>query len=964
MTIQELGKTQEGAGQEAIGTIPSEDLNITAPGKLRVIKRNGKVVPFEEDKIKVAVTKAFLANESGNAAASERIHRKVEEITAEVQEIFKRRMPSGGTLHIEEIQDQVELQLMRNEEYVVARKYILYREERAAERTKDAPSQTNIDAPKISVTKKDGSQVPLDIERLASVVNHACEGLEDVSADAILEESIKNLYDGVSISDMKSALVMSARTKVEQEPNYSYVTARILLDELRSEALSFLGIAEESSHPEMQDYYPKAFLAYIEKGIELEMIDPVLKDFDLKKLGEAIDHDRDYQFTYLGLQTLYDRYFIHYQDTRYELPQIFFMRVAMGLAVEEDQKEERAIEFYRLLSSFDYMSSTPTLFNSGTLRPQLSSCYLTTIPDDLDGIFGAMKDNALLSKWAGGLGNDWSPVRALGSYIKGTNGKSQGVVPFLKVANDTAVAVNQGGKRKGAMCAYLETWHLDIEEFLDLRKNTGDDRRRTHDMNTANWVPDLFMKRVELDKNWTLFSPGETPDLHDLTGLAFEKRYEEYEALAAEGKMDQHKTIPAKDLWRKMLTMLFETGHPWITFKDSCNLRSPQQHVGVIHSSNLCTEITLNTSNDEIAVCNLGSVNLPQHMKDGVLDQEKVKRTVTTALRMLDNVIDINYYSVDTAKNSNLKHRPVGMGLMGFQDALYMQDAPYCSDEAIEFADRSMEVISYYAIHASSELAKERGTYPSYDGSLWSQGIFPKDSIDILEKNRGSEFIKVDRSETLDWDQLRAKVKKDGMRNSNVMAIAPTATISNITGVTQSIEPTYQNLYVKSNLSGEFTIVNPHLVRKLKAIDLWDDVMINDLKYFEGSLSEISRIPDDIKKLFSTAFEVEPQYIVESASRRQKWIDQAQSLNLYIGNANGKKLDLTYRMAWYSGLKTTYYLRSIAATTTEKSTINQGSLNAVSAQAEQAPEVPHELGAPAPVPEACSLDDPDCEACQ
>jgi ribonucleoside-diphosphate reductase alpha chain len=640
------------------------------------------------------------------------------------------------------------------------------------------------------------------------------------------------------------------------------------------------------------------------------------------------------------------------------------MRVAMGLAVEEDQKEERAIEFYRLLSSFDYMSSTPTLFNSGTLRPQLSSCYLTTIPDDLDGIFGAMKDNALLSKWAGGLGNDWSPVRALGSYIKGTNGKSQGVVPFLKVANDTAVAVNQGGKRKGAMCAYLETWHLDIEEFLDLRKNTGDDRRRTHDMNTANWVPDLFMKRVELDQNWTLFSPGEAPDLHDLTGLAFEKRYEEYEALAAEGKMDQHKTIPAKDLWRKMLTMLFETGHPWITFKDSCNLRSPQQHIGVIHSSNLCTEITLNTSNDEIAVCNLGSVNLPQHMKDGVLDKEKVKRTVTTALRMLDNVIDINYYSVDTAKNSNLKHRPVGMGLMGFQDALYMQDAPYCSDAAIEFADRSMEVISYYAIQASSELAKERGTYPSYDGSLWSQGIFPKDSIDILEKNRGSEFIKVDRSETLDWEKLRAKVKKDGMRNSNVMAIAPTATISNITGVTQSIEPTYQNLYVKSNLSGEFTIVNPHLVRKLKALDLWDDVMINDLKYFEGSLSEISRIPDDIKKLFSTAFEVEPQYIVESASRRQKWIDQAQSLNLYIGNANGKKLDLTYRMAWYSGLKTTYYLRSMAATTTEKSTINQGSLNAVSAQAESAPEVPHELGAPAPVPEACSLDDPDCEACQ
>ncbi|MDB9700718.1 ribonucleoside-diphosphate reductase subunit alpha [Gammaproteobacteria bacterium] len=963
MALQEYG-TQEGSGQQTATTTSSEDLNITAPGKLRVIKRNGKVVSFEEDKIKIAVTKAFLANESGNAAASERIHRKVEDITKEVEDIFSRRMPSGGTLHIEEIQDQVELQLMRSEEYIVARKYILYRDERASQRTKGKPAQTNIKAPAMSVTKKDGSKVPLDINKLAALVNHACEGLEDVSADSILEESVKNLYDGVSISDMKSSLVMSARTKVEQEPNYSFVTARILLDELRSEALEFLGVAEESSHPEMKEHYPAAFKAYIDKGIELEMLDPNLKTFDLEKLGAAIDHDRDFQFTYLGLQTLYDRYFIHYKDTRFELPQIFFMRVAMGLAAEEENREDRAIEFYRLLSSFDYMSSTPTLFNSGTLRPQLSSCYLTTIPDDLDGIFGAMKDNALLSKWAGGLGNDWSPVRALGSYIKGTNGKSQGVVPFLKVANDTAVAVNQGGKRKGAMCAYLETWHLDIEEFLDLRKNTGDDRRRTHDMNTANWVPDLFMKRVELGANWTLFSPGEAPDLHDLTGLAFEKRYEEYEALAAEGKMDQHKTLPAKDLWRKMLTMLFETGHPWITFKDACNLRSPQQHIGVIHSSNLCTEITLNTSQDEIAVCNLGSVNLPQHMKDGVLDQEKVKRTVTTALRMLDNVIDINYYSVDTAKNSNLKHRPVGMGLMGFQDALYMQDVPYCSDAAIEFADRSMEVISYHAIHASSELAKERGTYPSYEGSLWSQGIFPKDSLDILEKNRGSEFIKVDRSETLDWDSLRVKVKQDGMRNSNVMAIAPTATISNITGVTQSIEPTYQNLYVKSNLSGEFTIVNPYLVRKLKALNLWDDVMINDLKYFEGSLTQISRIPDDIKKLFSTAFEVEPQYIVEAASRRQKWIDQAQSLNLYIGNANGKKLDLTYRMAWYSGLKTTYYLRSIAATTTEKSTINQGTLNAVSSQAESVPEVPHELGAPAPVPEACSLDDPDCEACQ
>ena len=938
------------------------DIETTAPGKLRVIKRNGKVVAFEEDKIKVAVTKAFLATESGNAAASERIHKKVNQISKGIIEVFERRMPSGGTLHIEEIQDQVELQLMRTEELKVARSYILYRAERTQERKKETPEIDIPNRPEINITKSDGTLVPLDIERVAMLINDACDNLEEVSMNEVLEEALKNLYDGVSVDDMRSSLIMSARTKVEKEPNYSFVTARIPMDQIRSEALSFLGVADEATYDEMEGYYPKALNAYIDKGIELDILDPVLKTFDLEKMGAALDHTRDNQFTYLGLQTLYDRYFIHSDDTRYELPQVFFMRVAMGLAVEEENREDRAIEFYKLLSSFDYMSSTPTLFNSGTKRPQLSSCYLTTIPDDLDGIFGAMKDNALLSKWAGGLGNDWTSVRAMNSYIKGTNGKSQGVVPFLKVANDTAVAVNQGGKRKGAMCAYLETWHLDIEEFLELRKNTGDERRRTHDMNTANWVPDLFMKRVEQGKNWTLFSPGETPELHDLIGKEFEEKYEEYERKAQAGEMDQHKSIPAKELWRKMLTMLFETGHPWITFKDACNLRSPQQHAGVVHSSNLCTEITLNTSADEIAVCNLGSVNLARHMKDGQLDQEKIKKTVSTAIRMLDNVININYYSVDTAKNSNLKHRPIGLGMMGFQDALYVQNIAYCSDAAVEFADRSMELISYYAIHASTELSKERGSYKSYEGSLWSKGILPKDSIEILAENRGSEYINIDRSETLDWDTLRKKVIADGMRNSNVMAIAPTATISNITGVTQSVEPTYQNLYVKSNLSGEFTIVNPHLVNKLKELNLWDDVMINDLKYFEGSLSEISRIPDEIKTIYSTAFEVEPRYIVESASRRQKWIDQGQSLNLYIGNADGKKLDITYRMAWYSGLKTTYYLRSIAATSTEKSTVQQGKLNAVSSvQTEAAPQ---ELGAPAPVPTACSLDDPDCEACQ
>ena len=677
----------------------------------------------------------------------------------------------------------------------------------------------------------------------------------------------------------------------------------------------------------------------------------------LDRLGAALKPERDQLFGYLGLQTLYDRYFLHSGSIRFELPQCFFLRVAMGLAINEQDREARAIEFYDLLSSFDYMSSTPTLFNAGTLRPQLSSCYLTTVPDHLEGIFGAIHDNAMLSKWAGGLGNDWTPVRGLGSYIKGTNGKSQGVVPFLKVVNDTAVAVNQGGKRKGAVCAYLETWHLDIEEFLELRKNTGDDRRRTHDMNTANWVPDLFMQRVFDDGDWTLFSPNEVPDLHDLYGRAFAARYAEYEALAAQGKL-LHKTVRAQELWRKMLAMLFETGHPWITFKDPCNLRSPQQHCGVVHSSNLCTEITLNTrANDEIAVCNLGSINLVNHIlggeagADGALDLAKLRRTTRTAVRMLDNVIDINYYAVDAARQSNLRHRPVGLGLMGFQDALYRLRVPYASDAAVEFADRSMEAISYFAIEASADLAAERGLYSSFEGSLWSRGILPIDSLDLLEAERGGGYIEVDKSRTLDWDGLRARVIGQGMRNSNVMAIAPTATIANITGVSQSIEPTYQNLYVKSNLSGEFTVVNDQLVHDLKARGLWDPVMVNDLKYFDGSVQPIDRVPDDLKALYATAFEVEPRWIVDAASRRQKWLDQAQSLNLYIAGASGKKLDVTYRMAWYRGLKTTYYLRSLAATSTEKSTVNAGRLNAVAA-------------APAPVAKACSITDPDCEACQ
>ena len=935
------------------------EIQATAPGQIKVIKRNATVVTYEDSKISVAITKAFLAVEGGTAAASSRIHEVVEKLVQQIGTTFKRRMPSGGTIHIEDIQDQVELALMRSGEHKVARDYVIYRDKRAQERADKQSQQIEQHHPTLNVTMPDGSRQPLNVGRIEVIVAEACAGLSDVDGAAILDEALRNLYDGIPLVEVGTSLVMTARSMVEREPNYSSVTARLLMDQIRAEGLSYLDVAETATQADMSTYYPQALEAFLGKGVELELIAPGLLEYDLKQLGAALKPERDLQFSYLGLQTLYDRYFIHTNEIRIELPQVFFMRVAMGLATQEDDKEARAIEFYELLSSFDYMSSTPTLFNAGTLRPQLSSCYLTTVPDDLHGIFNAINDNAMLSKWAGGLGNDWTPVRGLGSYIKGTNGKSQGVVPFLKVVNDTAVAVNQGGKRKGAVCAYLETWHIDIEEFLELRKNTGDDRRRTHDMNSANWVPDLFMKRVFDDADWVLFTPSETSDLHDLYGAAFEQRYTEYEAMAERGEIRLFKKVRAQDLWRKMLGMLFETGHPWVTFKDPCNLRSPQQHAGVVHSSNLCTEITLNTSNDEIAVCNLGSVNLALHVDENGLDMAKLAKTVKTAVRMLDNVIDINYYSVPQARTSNMRHRPVGLGLMGFQDALYKQKIGYASEEAVEFADRSMEAISYYAIQASSELAELRGRYSSFEGSLWSQGILPLDSVAILRKNRGADYIDVDESSTLDWEAVREQVRTKGMRNSNVMAIAPTATIANITGVSQSIEPTYQNLYVKSNLSGEFTVVNPYLVRELKARGLWDNVMVNDLKYYEGSVKLIDRVPDDVKAMFVTAFEVEPRWLVDAASRRQKWIDQAQSLNLYINQASGKKLDITYRMAWYKGLKTTYYLRALAATTTEKSTVESSALNSVSAT-----PAPAAMSVAAPVPQACSLDDPDCEACQ
>lgn len=934
----------------------------------QIIRRNGAVVPFEPNKIAIAMMKAFLAVHGTQGAASASVRETVDVLTQGVIRALVRSRPGGGTFHIEDVQDQVELGLMRGGHHEIARAYVLYRERRSQERSKQGEQDVPA-APALHVLDN-GELVALDLNELKGLIESACEGLGDsITAAPIVAETMRNLYDGVPLDEVYKASILAARTLIEKDPDYTFATARLLLHTIFKEI-----IGREVMPVERATAYADYFPQFIKKGVENELLDEKLLQYDLPRLGAALKAERDNQFDYLGLQTLYDRYFLHVRKTRIELPQAFFMRVAMGLSLNEIDREARAIEFYEVLSSFDFMSSTPTLFNAGTLRSQLSSCYLTTVPDDLDGIYESIKENALLSKFAGGLGNDWTRVRALGSHIKGTNGESQGVVPFLKVVNDTAVAVNQGGKRKGAVCTYLETWHLDIEEFLELRKNTGDDRRRTHDMNTANWIPDLFMRRVMEKGTWTLFSPSNVPDLHDLFGADFEKAYVAYEEKAARGDIKPARTIQATDLWRKMLTMLFETGHPWITFKDACNVRSPQQHAGVVHSSNLCTEITLNTSDTETAVCNLGSVNLLQHLKDGKVDQEKLKRTISTAMRMLDNVIDINYYAVKKARDSNLRHRPVGLGLMGFQDALYELRIPYASQEAVQFADESMEAICYHAYWASTELARERGKYSSYKGSLWDKGILPIDSLDLLEKARGG-YVEVDRSATLDWDTLRQKIKADGMRNSNCVAIAPTATISNIIGVDASIEPCFGNLSVKSNLSGEFTVINHYLVRDLKRLGLWDDVMVMDLKHFDGSLRPIDRVPQDVKALYATAFEVETTWLVEAAARRQKWIDQAQSLNIYMAGASGKKLDDTYKLAWLRGLKTTYYLRTQSATHAEKSTVQSGRLNAVSS-GNDAPSGMSALEAAAAAAKAqmsampatdiafCGVDDPTCEACQ
>lgn len=973
--MQVATTTTDAVSQRPAGQFNDPPIQASQWANYSLIRRNGAVVSFEPSKIGIAMTKAFLAVNGGQGAASARVRELVEQLTNQVVAALVRGRPNGGTFHIEDVQDAVELALMRSGEHDVARAYVLYRERRSQERAQSNEAAAPANEQTISI-KENGITKPLDLAKLKATIEGAGFGLEEfVDTDMILKETLKNLYDGVPIEEVYKSAILAARVQVEKDPAYSKATARLLLHSIRKEVLE-----REVSQDEMLTEYATYFPKFIKKGVEGGLLNSELGRYDLTRLGKALDAKRDLQFDYLGLQTLYDRYFLHLSGQRIELPQVFFMRVAMGLALREINREERAIEFYEILSSFDFMSSTPTLFNSGTLHSQLSSCYLSTVDDDLDGIYEAIKENALLAKYAGGLGNDWTPVRAMRSHIKGTNGESQGVVPFLKVVNDTAVAVNQGGKRKGAVCCYLETWHLDMEEFLELRKNTGDERRRTHDMNTANWIPDLFMKRVMEGGDWTLFSPSDCPDLHDKVGQAFEEAYVGYEEKAARGELPLFKKIPALTMWRRMLSMLFETGHPWITFKDPCNIRSPQQHAGIVHSSNLCTEITLNTNESEIAVCNLGSINLVAHMTeqaDGTLalDHTKLQKTINTAMRMLDNVIEINYYAVDKARNSNLRHRPVGLGIMGFQDCLHMMRIPYASNDAIEFSDRSMEAVCYFAYAASSDLAAERGRYDSYDGSLWSRGILPQDSVALLREHRGG-YVEVDDSSSLDWDSLRARIKQNGMRNSNCVAIAPTATISNIIGVSACIEPTYQNLYVKSNLSGEFTVVNQNLVRDLKKLGLWDEVMVADLKYFDGSLSRIDRVPNELRTLYATAFEVDSSWVVECASRRQKWIDQAQSLNIYIAGASGKKLDETYKLAWLRGLKTTYYLRTLGATSAEKSTGQGGELNAVSmtggsqgttsaSSASSSPAMPEaEI-----VGVACTLrpGDPgfeECEACQ
>ncbi|MFT5127009.1 MAG: ribonucleoside-diphosphate reductase alpha chain [Rhodothermales bacterium] len=930
--------------------------------EFRVRKRDGRRALFQDARIRRAIEKAFRADSelSDDDLLSDELRRASNGMSDKVVNSQISRALRGQELDVETIQDDVEKELMSAGHYGTARRFILYREERRKQRELREPHGDEPKEPVLHVQLLGGERVPLDAERIRTQIAVACRGVEDsCSAQDIADEVLRMLYDGITPDEISKAMVMAAKSNIEREPAYAYVSARLLLKDIYSEVLG------SYRQEDLESLHRNRFVDYLQKGIDNDRLAPTLMDYDLEKISGALRIERDQRFQLHGVQTLYDRYLIHVSDKRIETPQYFWMRVCMGLAQSEENKEERAIEFYDVMSTFLFVSSTPTLFNSGTLHQQLSSCYLTTIDDDLEHIFKCVSDDARLSKWAGGLGNDWTSVRATGGHIKGTNGRSQGVIPFLKVANDTAVAVNQGGKRKGAMCAYLETWHLDIEDFLELRRNVGDERRRTPDMNTANWIPDLFMKRVAEDGFWTLLNPCEAPDLHDLYGKAFDARYEEYEAMAERGELEQHKRIKAVDLWRKMLSMLFETGHPWITFKDPSNIRSPQDHKGVVHSSNLCTEILLNTSAEETAVCNLGSVNMVRHMSGGKINEGLLAKTVRTAVRMLDNVIDINYYPTPEAKVANSRHRPIGMGIMGFQDALYLADISYASQEAVVFADHFMERISYNAILASTALAAERGTYESYPGSKWERGLLPIDTVKLLAEERGG-YMEMDESVSLDWEPVREAVRTYGMRNCNTMAIAPTATISNIVGVTQSIEPTYKNLFVKSNLSGEFTVINSYMVNDLKDLGMWDADMVEDLKYYDGSVAEIGRIPEAIRRKYITSFQLEAAWLIECGSRRQKWIDMGQSLNLYLSEPNGRKLSEMYQFAWRRGLKTTYYLRSLAATQIEKSTVDINK-HGVQPRWMKSKSASASIQVNRMEPESakmCSILDPECDACQ
>ncbi len=875
-----------------------------------IIKRNGMTVPFDPTKIVIVMKKAFAAEQV-----------PVED--AILEQMTSRVITGLGTLcegkehcpTVEQVQDLVENTLMERGYFSVAKAYILYRFKQSEERKQEVVKE--IEEDRLTIERSDGSIEQFSREKMRAYLMEFTGGYEDfINLDEIVAQMEREVYDGIKTTEMAKLVTLVLRSRIEEDPAYAIVSARQLARRIADEAVGNLNAVPLG---ERVNAYKNAFVRNIKRGVEAKKYDAILLTFNLEKLAEALKPERDDLFKYIGIETLHDRYFVRVEGKLLETPQIMWMRIAMGLAINEKDKETWATTFYNTMSQMRFVPSTPTLFHAGTPHPQLSSCYLNVVEDDLAHIFKVYGDNAMLSKWAGGIGTAWSKLRGMGSEIKAAGITSQGVIPFLKIANDVTVAINRSGRRRGAACVYMENWHIDFEDFLELRKNTGDERRRTHDMSTASWVSDLFMERVRDDGQWTLFSPDEATDLTETYGKKFDELYEKYEEMADRGEIKLFKRMKARDLWKRMLSMLFETGHPWITFKDPSNIRSPQDHVGVIHSSNLCTEITLNTSAEETAVCNLGSINYPKHIIDGEFNKEMVKETVTTAMRMLDNVIDINFYPTVEARNSNIKHRPVGLGIMGFQDALYMLDIPFSSEECVEFSDASMEIISYYAILASTDLARERGMYQSFKGSKWDRGIFPVDTIALLEAERGVS-TNVERTEKLDWSVVREAVKQYGMRNSNTMAIAPTATIANIVGSVPGNEPIYKNIYVKSNISGDFVIVNPHLVTDLRKIGLWDSEMLTAIKYNDGSLADIPSVPVEIKQKYKETFEIDMRWIMKAGARRGKWIDQAQSLNIFFSGTSGKEISDLYMYAWEIGLKTTYYLRSLAATQVEKST--------------------------------------------